>query len=203
MHLLILGATGRTGRHVLAAAAAAAHRTTAFGRRAADRVDRSLTGAFGDAAFTNAVQEADATLSCLASANSDPVCSRAAEAVLRADPRVRYLTVAGAGVDREEDRKGLGGRAIGAVMRFVVGRLRADRQREADMLVASTSRWTALRPPRLTEGRVTGNWRFDFDRPAATWIDRQDLALAMIAALDDAEVIGRAPFVSADMGQKA
>ena len=198
MNLLILGATGRTGGHMLATARAAGHHVTAFGRRSADGADRSITGRFEDDAFAEAVRGADAVLSCLASANTDPVCSTVAAAALRADPGLRYLTVAGAGVDRPEDRKGLPDKAIGVVMRLVVGRMLADRQREVDMLAASGARWTALRPPRLVDGRAAGRWRFAFDRPAATWIDRKDLAGAVLAAVGDDALSGRAPFVSAE-----
>ena len=198
MELLILGATGRTGRRVLAAAQGAGHRVTAFGRRPVEDAGRSLVGAFGDAAFGEAVRAADAVLSCLASTNQDPVCSRAAGAVLAADPGARFVTVAGAGVDRPEDRKGIGDRAIGLAMRLVARGMLADRQREVDLLAASGARWTALRPPRLTEGRAAGRWRLSHDRPAATWIDRDDLAAAMLAMLEDGSMVGRAPFVSAE-----
>ena len=197
MKLLILGATGRTGRAVTERAGQAGHRTVAYGRRPAEGAHESLVGAFGDDAFAKAVREADAVLSCLASSNSDPVCSQAAEAVLRANPTARYLTVAGAGVDRPTDEKGVPDKAIGFVMRLTVGRMLADRQKEVDMLAESQARWTALRPPRLTQGKPTGRWTFTHDRPAATWIDRADLAGAMLEALERDDLVGRAPFVSA------
>ena len=197
MRLLVLGATGRTGRAVVERAKANGHHAVSYGRRIADGAAESVVGTFEDEAFAASVRDADAILSCLASSNSDGVCSRAATAVLRADPTARYLTVAGAGVDRPDDRKGLPDKAIGLVMRVVVGRMLADRQREVGMLGASQARWTALRPPRLTEGKATGGWTFSFDRPAASWIDRADLAGAMLEALERDDMVGRAPFVSA------
>ena len=197
MRVLVLGATGRTGGHVLREAKAAGHHVTAYGRRRAQGADETVIGAFDAPAFAEAVRAADAVLSCLASSGRDGVCSRAAEAALRADPRVRYLTVAGAGVDRPGDAKGVGDKAIGAIMRVVVGRMLADRQREVDRLAASDARWTALRPPRLTEGKATGRWVLTHDRPAATWIDRADLAGAMLACLEDEATVGTAPFVAA------
>ncbi|WP_333714902.1 NAD(P)-dependent oxidoreductase [Yoonia sp.] len=196
MKLLVLGATGRTGREVVKAAQKAGHHVTSFGRRVSEDAEVSLTGQFGDAAFVAAVSDADAVLSCLASTNTDPVCSRAAEAVFQADPKARFLTVAGAAVARPGDDKGLGDRLIGLVMKLVAGRMLADRQKEVDMLAASTLRWTALRPPRLTSGKPAGGWRFDFDRPHTTAIDRADLAAAMLAALEDEKLVGQAPFVS-------
>ncbi len=65
------------------------------------------------------------------------------------------------------------------------------------MLAASTARWTVLRPPRLVDNRATGQWTFSFDRPAATWLDRTDLAGAMLEALERDNMIEQAPFVSA------
>ena len=197
MNLLILGATGRTGGHVLKAAKTAGHTSTAFGRRAATGADVNLTGAFGDASFAEAVRQADAVLSCLASSNKEGVCSRATCAILSADPTVRFVTVAGAGVDRPTDAKGFSDKAIGVIMRVFVGPMLADRQKEVDMLAASAARWTVLRPPRLVNGKATGRWQFTHDRPAASWIDRKDLAAAMLATLDDPAMVGTAPFVSA------
>ncbi len=179
------------------AAKNAGHKTTAFGRRAASGADINLTGTFGDPAFAEAVRQADAVLSCLASSNKEAVCSQATSAVLAADPTVRFVTVAGAGVDRPTDAKGFSDKAIGVIMRVFVGSMLADRQREVDMLADSEARWTVLRPPRLVDGKATGHWQFTFDRPAASWIDRKDLAAAMLEMLDDPAMVGTAPFVSA------
>lgn len=197
MNLLILGATGRTGKAVLQQAKAAGHTVTSYGRREAAGADTALTGNFEDPAFAAAVRAADAVISCLASSNTDPVCSQAAKAVHAAEPTARYLTVAGAGVDRPGDKKGFGDKMIGGIMQLVAGKMLADRQREVDMLADSQMRWTAMRPPRLTEGKAKGTWRFDFDRPHATWIDRGDLAGAILAVLEDETMVGKAPFVSA------
>ena len=196
MHILLLGATGRTGRLVLRAAKAAGHRVTAHGRRPSEGADAQIGGPFGGPDLAAAVREADAVLSCLASTNTDGVCSAASAAVLRADARVRFLTVAGAGVDRPEDDKGLGDKAVGLVMRLVAGKMLADRQKEVDALAVSGAAWTALRPPRLTDDAGTGRWAFSFDRPAATSIARADLAGAMLEALGRDDMIGRAPFVA-------
>ena len=197
MNILILGATGRTGQHVLSMARAAGHRTTAFGRRASPGAELSITGEFDDPRLAEAVRKADAVLSCLASSNKSAACSQAMQAVLAADPTVRYVTVAGAGVDRPDDDKGVGDKIIGAIMRVVVGKMLRDRQHEVDALAASDARWTALRPPRLSEGNSTGEYHFSFDRPATTSIDRADLAAAMLATLDDPAMMNAAPFVSA------
>ena len=196
MHILLLGATGRTGRLVLTAAKAAGHRVTAHGRRAAEGADTQVRGPWSAPEFTAAVREADAVLSCLASSNKEGVCSAAAAAVLHADPHARYLTIAGAGVDRPDDEKGLGDKAIGLAMRLVAGGMLADRQPEIDMPAASDAAWTALRPPRLTDAAGMGRWTFTFDRPATTAIPRADLAAALLEAMDRDDLVGLAPFVA-------
>ena len=196
MKILLLGATGRTGTHVLRLAKAAGHHVTAHGRRPADGADAQIGGPWSGPELTAAAREADAVLSCLASSNSDPVCSTATAALLRATPEMRYLTIAGAGVDMPGDEKGIGDKAIGLVMKIVARGMLADRQREAEMLQASTARWTILRPPRLLDAGGTGRWRFTFDRPAATSIARADLAGAMLAAMADPGLERKAPFVS-------
>lgn len=196
--ILILGATGRTGQEVLRAARAAGHEVWGHGRRPVEGADRSLGGPFDGAELREAVERADAVLSCLASTNSDPVCStatRAALAVPRQAP-LRILTVAGAGVDVAGDQKGMADKAVGLLMRAVVGRMLADRQRETEMLLASEARATVLRPPRLASGAPKGAWTFSFDRPASLVIDRADLARAMLEAVSRDDLVGRAPFVS-------
>ena len=100
MKLLILGATGRTGTALCKAANEAGHHVTALAGCSAEVAHANIVADFDDAAFSEAVQDADAVMSCLASSNTEPVCSTATQAILHADPTVRFVTVAGAAVDR-------------------------------------------------------------------------------------------------------
>ena len=199
MRVLLLGATGRTGRRALGRLEAEGHEVTTFGRRPGGGT-RALTGALDDAgAMARALEGTEAALSCLASSNREPVCSTATRTLIEAaDGRpLRYAVVSGAGVDAEGDSKGLADRAAGALMRVVVGRMLADRQRELALLEDSPLLYTALRPPRLTEAPGAGAWRFTFDRPASLRIARDDLAGALAEALGRDDLARRAPFVAA------
>lgn len=140
----------------------------------------------------------DGIIAALASSNTDAVCSAATAALVAASDwrSLRYVTIGGAAVDAPGDAKGLPDRFIGGIMRLVVGRMLADRQRELGLLRDSHLRWTMLRPPRLTQAAGTGQWRLTHDRPAGTDIARADLAAAAIAVLFDDSVIGKAPFVA-------
>ncbi len=195
MKIVVLGATGQTGRRFVSAASGS-HHIISFGRREAQGAHVSHIGAFGDPQLVDAVMHADAVVSCLASSNKQPVCSQATAAVLSAKPNVRYLTVAGAAVDQPEDRKGLPDKTIGMIMRIVAGGMLADRQKEIEMLRSSSARWTVLRPPRLVNDKPTGHWQVSYDRPAATWIDRGDLAAALLYAVEEQAFLNAAPFVA-------
>ena len=202
MRILMLGATGRTGRLALDRLAGAGHEVVTYGRRPGGGA-RALTGALDDvAALRGALDGAEAVVACLASTNAEPTCSTATRALIEAAEgrALRYVLVSGAGVDAPGDAKGLSDKAIGLLMRAVVGRMLADRQAELDLLRASDLLWTALRPPRLVDGDGRGTWRFTFDRPAATKIARADLAGALVEALGRDDLVGRAPFVSERRG---
>lgn len=197
MHILLFGATGRTGRLVAQRLLAAGHRVTAAGRR-----DPQIDGVvfiradLGDAAgLADLARGKDGAVSTLASAKGNPVCSGVARA-LAGQAGLRFVTIGGAAVDQARDAKGPSDRFMGWLMRRLVPQMLADRQAELAVLQGSLLRWTMLRPPRLTDGPATGTVRLTHDRPASTAVSRADLARAVVDALGDATLIGRAPFVA-------
>lgn len=200
MRVLLLGASGRTGAEALESLGRAGHEVTSLGRTAPKRAGaRHVSEDVTDpAAVAQAVADHDAVLSCLASTNAQPLCSRATAAVIAAAAGrpLRYVVVGGAGVDAPGDRKGVPDKLVGLVMRVAVGRMLADRQAEFEALAASGLAYTFMRPPRLTQAPGTGRWRFTFDRPAAMQIARADLAGAMVEALERPDLERRAPFVA-------
>ncbi len=200
MRVLLLGASGLTGGEALESLVRAGHDVTSLGRSVPKHPGgRHIAGDVTDpATVARAVADHDAVLSCLASTNAQPVCSRASAAVVAAAAgrALRYVVVGGAGVDVPGDRKGVPDRLVGLLMRVAVGRMLADRQAEYEALAASGLAYTFLRPPRLTQAPGTGRWRFTFDRPAAMQIARPDLAGAMVEALERPDLERRAPFVT-------
>lgn len=206
MKMLLLGGSGRTGGEVLAALAAHGAEVVSFGRSPPKGPGaRHVAGDVADVAGVASVLDGqDAVLSCLASTNTDPVCSRAARAVIEAagGRPIRYLTIGGAGVDAPGDRKGVPDKLVGLLMRAVARGMLADRQAEYAVLDASTLPYTMLRPPRLTAGAPTGAWSFTFDKPASYGLDRADLAAAMVEAIERADLHRRAPFVAAPAARR-
>lgn len=203
MRILVLGGSGRTGRHLLAALKAAGHEARAYGRRAPDGwAGDSRIGALDDArALGAALAGADAAISCLATTGAQPVCLAATQTLARvAAPGFRYLVVGGAAVDAPGDAKGAMDKVAGALMRLTQGKMLAERQAELGALMASNLAWTFVRPPMLGDKAGTGRWRFTFDKPANFRIERADLARALIEGLGRADLARRAPFVAGVRG---
>ena len=96
---------------------------------------------------------------------------------------------------RPGDQKGVPDKAIGLIMKVVVGGMLRDRQRELALLQASKLDWTLARPPRLTDGDPKG-YRTSLERPPSTAITRADLAQFLVDQLETNEFSRRAPFVA-------
>lgn len=198
MNVLVLGATGRTGRLAVDVLRERGHALRALHRRDVPGVETTIAEIGDETAMVAALSGVDAVVSTLASTNRDPVCSVAAATVIAAarGGALRYVSVAGAGVDVPGDAKALPDRIVGKAMKIVVGRMLADRQREHELLARSGLDWTLLRPPRLVDGAPSGQVTWSFGTPAATKITRGDLAVCIADALDRDDLIGRAPFVA-------
>ena len=199
MRILILGGSGRTGRRLLDRLAAAGHTAVAYGRRPPEGwTGEAVTGALDDRARLGAlIARADAAVSCLATTGREPVCLTASRTVAATAPRgFRYVVVGGAAVDAPGDAKGAMDRIAGGLMRLTQARMLAERQAEHDLLAGSTLGWTFVRPPMLGDKPGTGHWRFTLDKPAHFRIERDDLAAALVAALGQPDLAGRAPFVA-------
>ena len=197
MRVLLLGATGRTGRRVRHRLAAGGHEVVTYGRRPGGGA-REMVGPVDDAdGLRAALDGVDAIASCLASSNADPVCSTATRTLIAAADRpLRYVLVSGSTVAAAGDVPGWRDRAAAGVMRIFMGGMLADREAEMALLADAPLRWTALRPPRLTDRPGRGAWRFDLDRVRGTALSRDDLAGAVVEALARGDLTGRAPFIS-------
>ncbi|GGA49517.1 NAD(P)-dependent oxidoreductase [Pelagibacterium lentulum] len=197
MKVLVFGGTGRTGRLIAQWLVKNGHTVIAAGRR-----DPQIEGVayravnLSDAsAVRTAAEGMDAAISALASGKDNPVCSEVAQALSEMEG-LRFITIAGSGLDAPGDAKGALDRFIGWLLRRLMPHMIADRERELGILQASRLRWTMLRPPLLNNKPSTGRYQTTFDRPASRGISRADLARAVVDALEDGALIGRAPFVA-------
>lgn len=196
MHLLVVGATGRTGREVVDAAVRAGHTVTAFAR-SADRVAwpagvRALAGdALDPAAVDEALIGVDAVIVALSMVRASdspwaPILtprdlhSRAAAALTEAASRhgvSRYVTLSAHGVADAAPRAGW--LFLALVRLSNIGVAYRDLAVAEDVMRSSGLRWTIVRPTRLTTGPATHRWTAD---PALVTTSRASVARADVAA---------------------
>jgi hypothetical protein len=74
---------------------------------------------------------------------------------------------------------------ISPLIRRIFGRLYIDLAAMEDLLRAGSLDWTAIRPPRLTDGPLTGAYRTAIDRNVrhGLTISRPDVAHVMLTVL--------------------
>jgi putative NADH-flavin reductase len=196
MKITVFGATGGVGGHVVRQALDAGHQVTAVVRDVKRlHVEHP---ALTVATMSDALEPCDAVLSGIGpkGRKEGPVASTATRGILRAmaDAGVRRIVVVSAAPvgPVPEDETFLNRRLllpfIGAVLRDVY----ADLAAMEEALRESGVEWTAVRPPKLVDKPVTGEYRSVVGgNPRGGYsISRADTAHAMLAALDDPATIG-------------
>ncbi|MFC5745093.1 NAD(P)-dependent oxidoreductase [Actinomadura rugatobispora] len=220
MHVTVVGATGRVGRHVLDQALDSGHTVTAAVRtpanlhRDVDAVAVDLTDPDLDE-LGRAVMKADAVISCLGPRDKreygvvTPGTTAIVTAMRRAGCR-RTLTVSGAGVStaRTPDRPNPPKREPGAgwynryfatpLARRALGYSFVDFALMEDLLRASDLDWTAVRLTFLVDRPLTGTYRTALERNVRRGlrIGRPDVAHFMVRALEDPATFKKAISVS-------
>jgi hypothetical protein len=83
---------------------------------------------------------------------------------------------------------------LSPLIRRIFGRLYADFAAMEDLLCDGSLGWTAIRPPRLTNGPLTGTCRTAIDRNVrhGLIISRPDVAHLMLTVLRQPETVGHA-----------
>lgn len=211
MELVVFGATGRTGTHVVSEALDAGYEVRAFVRSRA-KLDREyrehdrVTVVEGDVLDPEAVDQAiagtDAVLSALGHAKGSPddVLSTAGEhivAAMEAHDVPRLVILAGAGVSHPNDPFSLGGRVMSAGLNLVAGDFLDDTKRYVKRAVESDTEWVVVRPPRLTNGPRTDDYRTGYLKlgPRAT-ISRADVGSFMVEQVSEDTYVGEAPMIA-------
>lgn len=197
MRVAVFGAKGRTGKLVVEELRRKGHEpvpVTRNGDRVAGVQGVRANPASGEGVAA-AVEGCDAVVNAMASGKGNPAGSALAKA-LKGHAGLRYVTVGGAAVDADGDRKGLADRAISWLSRVVAKDVVLDRQEELAILKGSRLRWTFVRPPRLVDGAAKGTVRQSHEKPPSMQITRADLARKVVEALTDDGLVGRVPFVS-------
>jgi putative NADH-flavin reductase len=213
MHLTVIGATGRTGVHLVTRALAQGHRVTALVRsssRAAELLPVAtdeLSVVVGDVldpdAVGAAVEGADAVVDVSGPVKGAPsdlrqrAVGHLLDAMAAHDVK-RLVFLTGAGVRIDGDEPGIADRVIVGVMKLVQGAVLADGQAAVDTIRSSGLDWTVVRGPRLTDDDPRGSHRIapNVGGDSSTKIARADLADAILDVVTDPATHGTAPVVS-------
>jgi putative NADH-flavin reductase len=204
MKLTVFGATGGIGGHMVTQALDHGHQVTAVVRDASRfSLRRPGLEVFEVADLTDVdgllpgVQGRDAAVSGIGprSAKDTTVASTTGASILRALDLAgvrRFVAVTAAPVGPTPPGESFLNRrilfpVIGRLLRGIYSDLAVleDQMRRSDL------EWTVVRPPRLTNGPLTGRYRsiIGANVPRATTVSRADVAHCMLAALDDPATI--------------
>lgn len=206
MNIIIFGATGSIGRHLVEQALAQGHLVTAFARNpgAVSRVHENLSVYQGDVldadAVADAVQGHDAVLIAIGAGRKGGVRSEGTKNVI--DAMRRH------GVKRLVCESTLGAGDSYAVLNFFWKRLMfglllrpafADHQAQEAFIQESDLDWVIVRPAAFTDGPATDAYKHGFpatEKNLAFKISRADVAGFMLRQLADDTYLRRTPGLS-------
>jgi putative NADH-flavin reductase len=209
MKIALIGATGRTGAHVLTTALDHGHDVTVLVRDPAklpaevrDRVRVVVGDATDPGHLADLIDGADAVVSALGpSGKEGSLHARTAQALVdlmtTRGPR-RFVGVSAAGIDVPGDRKATRDKVISWLLSTIGGKTAKDKPAEYAIWAASGLDWTLVRPPRLTDGGAsTRPVEHDAHRSTrSTTITREELAAFLIEVVEQHLYPCAAPFVA-------
>ncbi|MFD5876008.1 NAD(P)-dependent oxidoreductase [Streptomyces sp. NPDC060322] len=199
MRLTVFGATGAVGQEIVRQALTAGHEVTAVVRDPS-RLPEGLRGTalhavvpLGDTASVRAaVAGRNAVLSGLGARGrkAGDVAERLTRQVtgaMEAEGVRRLLVVSAAPVGPEPADDPLLDRVVRRVIGVVLKEVYADLTRMEAALAAGATDWTSVRPPKLTNGPLTGTYRTVVGGTPRSGrsLARADVAHAMLALIDE------------------
>jgi uncharacterized protein YbjT (DUF2867 family) len=203
----VLGATGRTGRLVVAELVRRGVPARILVRDGAvagfgPDVQVVIGQARDPRSLQQLVSGADGVVSALGPRKGDRTLHSDVApllvAAMRAAGVARFVGISGAGMDVPGDAKSPRDRLISATMRRFAGSAVQDKAGEYVVWAASGLDWTLVRPPRLTD--APGGSRVEHaahTSPRGTAIGRADLAAFVVDCVQQRAHVGEAPLVAA------
>lgn len=209
MQVLVIGATGGTGRQLVQQALAAGLQVTAFVRDPARlQIEHAnLRVAKGDvldyASVESAMRGQNAVLSALGHKRflyPNRIQSEGMRNVLRAMKACdvpRLICETALGIGSSVGRLGLPHTFF--ILPLLLAFYMWDKLRQEELIIASDRDWVIVRPGLLTNGRARGGYRHGPDAGSYLWpvpISRADVADFMLKQLADDTYLGTAPGVA-------
>lgn len=200
----LVGATGRTGRAILELGLSRGHRFRCLVRspgRLGDDLDRVevLEGDSLDEPKVARLSHGCGAVICVIGHVKDSpadLLASTARNLLITRPR-RLIWLASATVDLHGDRKGFRDEVAASGARLFSRRLIRDGQDAADLIQAAATEVVIVRVPAISDAPPRAAWRVSQQRPASHHpVSRVDVAACLLEVATEAQVPGRAPFIS-------
>ena len=208
MKLVIFGATGGTGKHLVRKALDAGHLVTAYVRNP-DKLDvahENLTVVKGEItdqdAVSAAIAGADAVLSGLGATRggSPHVMLPAATSVvagMKEHGVKRVIWATGAGVPSEHDQPTFMNKFIGFLLKLTAGKVLEDSLAGVDVIKNSGLDWVIARGPMLTDEPGSGQFRVGYvNAEMGRTLSRENFAEGMLQQLDSDAWLHKMPAFS-------
>lgn len=209
MQVLVIGATGGSGRQLVQQALALGHQVTAFvrdpGRLQIEHAN--LRVAKGDvldyASVESAMRGQNAVLSALGHKRflyPNRIQSDGMRHILRAMQTCdvpRLICETALGIGSSVGRLGLPHTFF--IMPLILGFYMWDKLRQEELIIASDRDWVIVRPGLLTNGPARGRYRHGPSAGSLLWpvpISRADVADFMLKQLTDDSYLGTAPGIA-------
>ena len=192
MRIIVFGATGKTGRHVVRVALDRGHRVTAFGR-SVDRLDITADAlevhkgdVFDSESVSRAIRGHDGAIVCLGSNGLRDKTTLTAgtktvvEAMLEHEAD-RLVVLSAAGVDNSWTQIPWSSRLL---FRTMLRNVFADHYAQEDLVKKSPLDWTIVRAAILKDEPATGSYTAT-NTGKISKINRADVAACLVDQLDD------------------
>jgi putative NADH-flavin reductase len=212
MRVLVVGATGGTGRAITTRALVEGHLVTAFARRAAElpagdgRLRRCPGDVLDRAAVDSAMGGQDAVICVLGTAPTRGRVNLFSQgtanlvSAMSAHGVRRMICITGLGCGNS---RGHGGFLYDrVVLPFVLRTVYEDKNRQEDIIQKSGLDWVIVRPAFLTNGPYSGNFLAlnDLNGVRAGRISRADVAMFAVRQLVDGRFLHETPLVTGPTG---
>jgi putative NADH-flavin reductase len=194
MNLLLIGATGRTGRHVLAQGAQRGHKVLALVREQSETKDLlGATIATGDPRSVKDIKrlltDQDAVVSCLGQKTSDDkfLLEQSSASLIDAlnQSKISRCLVVSQGLLSASRSP------LVALLRLILARHVTDSTAMERNIIASNLDWTIVRPPRLLDGGQQNGYSSALNSQPKTGssMQRADLAAFILDAIEQQQFI--------------
>jgi putative NADH-flavin reductase len=208
MKLVVFGATGKTGKHIVQQALDAGHEVIAFARTPSklgithERL-RVVQGDVGEPEkVESAVAAADAVISVLGPAgrSAPAMLNRGTQNIIAAMKKygLRRLVIAlGAGIGDPNDAPTLVDKLFGTLIRLAAPQAYADTMNTAASVRSSDLEWVIVRVPMLTDDPAKGNVRVGYlGKGVGVRLSRADMAKFMLDEVSASKYPRQAPVIS-------